>query len=200
MNLEEIEKALARGVEILASFLPTKSPLVFPILSSACVWAVRRVFNYRDHLMTWQVWLDLDMIRTKPDDFVLYFFQNHESLKKVYEDEIRAKDIQALRKDFPALYPVCGLEDAFLKAVFREALAAGNFRKIAADFQDVVSRAKEDIKAAEQNRDFWKFLETFGIEIAALGIHLLSDEAIQDLILEAVRKRAEEGASIETSD
>ncbi len=191
MNREEIERALARGAEILSSFFPAKPYLLFPILYSACVWAVRRVFNYRDHLLTWQVWLDPETVRTKPDDFILYFFMNEKALSPVYEEEIRARDMGSLREAFAALYPVCGLEDAFLRALFRDELARGEYKKIAAEFTAVVSIAKEDIGAAKTNRDLWKFLENLGIEVAALGIHLLKDESLQDLILEAVREKPE---------
>jgi len=66
---------LARGVEILDELLPLKSWLYFPLLYSACVWAVRRVFDYRERILAWQVWLDPEFVRTKPDGFVLDFFR-----------------------------------------------------------------------------------------------------------------------------
>ncbi|MGZ5469218.1 MAG: hypothetical protein ACXW2H_08795 [Candidatus Aminicenantales bacterium] len=60
MAKKDIEAALARGVEILEAFLPLKSWRLFPVIYSACVWAVRRVFDYRERILAWQVWLDPD--------------------------------------------------------------------------------------------------------------------------------------------
>jgi hypothetical protein len=188
MSKKSVEQALARGVEILNEFLPVKSLLVFPVLYSACVWAVRRVFDYRERIFSWQIWLDPEEVRTKPDDFVLHFFATHEVLSRVYEGEIATLDRKALREAFPALYPVCGLEDAFLKALFRAELASGDYRKIVAEFEGRAARAREEIRVVESNPDFWKALEKFGMEMASLGIHLFSDEAVQDMIVAAVKK------------
>ena len=128
MSKKDIENALDRGVEILDEFLPLQTTLYFPILYSACVWAVRRVFDYRERILAWQVWLDPEAVLTKPDEFILHFFSTDEALRKVYAAELAARDMKVLRAAFPALYPVRGLEDAFLKALFKKELAAGDFR------------------------------------------------------------------------
>jgi hypothetical protein len=188
MSKKSVEEALARGVDIFNEFLPVKSLLVFPLLYSACVWAVRRVFDYRERIFSWQIWLDPEEVRTKPDDFILHFFATHAALSRVYADEIASLDRKALRRAFPALYPVCGLEDAFLKGLFRQELAAGDYRRIAAEFESRAAKARADIRIVEANPEFWKALEGFGLEIASLGIHLLSDEAVQDMIVAAVKK------------
>jgi hypothetical protein len=188
MSKKSVEQALARGVAILNEFLPVKSLLVFPVLYSACVWAVRRVFDYRERIFSWEIWLDPEEVRTKPDDFILHFFATHRALSRVYADEIASLDRKALRGAFPALYPVCGLEDAFLKGLFRQELAAGDYRKIAAEFESRTAKAREDIRIVEADPEFWKALEGFGMEIASLGIHLLSDEAVQDMTVAAIKK------------
>jgi hypothetical protein len=190
MSKKDIESALARGVEILNEFLPVKSTLYFPILYSACVWAVRRVFDYRERILSWQVWLDPGSVETKPDEFVRHFFATHDALSRAYADEIARKDLKTLRAAFPALYPVCGLEDAFLKALFRKELAAGDFRKIAAEFSARAEKAREDIEPAAENGHFWAALENLGAELAALGIHLLKDEDVQNVIISVVKKKA----------
>lgn len=189
MSRKDIEQALVRGVEALAAFLPSAPFLLFPVLSSVCVWAVRRVFNYRDHILTWRVWLDPETVRTKPDDFILHFFTKDPVLNRVYAGEITAGDLKSLRAAFPALYPLLGLEDAFLRALFRPELAAGDLRKIAAEFETRAAAAVEGLKPAEDDPAFWRFLETFGMELASLGIHLLKDRTLQDLILAAIREK-----------
>lgn len=189
MSRNDIEQALVRGVEILEAFVPSAPFLIFPILSSVCVWAVRRVFNYRDHILTWQVWLDPETVRTKPDDFVLHFFRNERALAEVFAEEIASGDIKRLRTAFAALYPILGLEDAFLRALFRPELEAGDVRKIVAEFRSRAAAAVEKIRPAASDPAFWRFLETIGMELASLGLHLLQDDEIQALILEAIREK-----------
>jgi hypothetical protein len=189
MSKKDIESALARGVEILNEFLPLKATLYFPILYAASVWAVRRVFDYRERILSWQVWLDPEEVRTKPDEFILHFFATHEALREAYAGEIAGRDMKALRAAFPALYPVCGLEDAFLKALFKKELDAGAYRKIAAEFETRAAKAREDIRPAEADTRFWSALENLGAELAALGIHLLKDADIMKAIVNVIKKK-----------
>jgi hypothetical protein len=189
MSKKDVESALARGVEILNEFLPVQTTLYFPILYSACVWAVRRVFDYRERILSWQVWLDPEAVLTKPDEFILHFFATHGALSRAYADEIAGRDLKALRAAFPALYPVCGLEDAFLKALFKKELDAGAYRKIAVEFESRASKAREDIRPAEADTRFWSALENLGAELAALGIHLLKDEDVEKAVINVIKKK-----------
>jgi hypothetical protein len=193
MSRKDVEAALARGAEILDRFFPLKSWLVFPVLYSACVWAVRRVFDYRETILAWQVWLDPDFVRTKPDGFILDFFASNAALARAYADEIARDDLRALRTAFPALYPVFGLEDAFLKALFRTEIAASDFRTIVVEFAARTAKAHEAIAPAAADPDFWKALRLIGMEAASLGLHLLKDEEVQSMIVALVKKPA--GAS-----
>jgi len=190
MNKKGVESALGRGIEILDEFLPLKSWLYFPVLYAACVWAVRRVFDYRDRILAWQVWLDPEFVRTKPDEFVLHFFSGHEALSKAYSDELGRGDLRTLRAAFPALYPIFGLEDAFLKALFKSEIGAADYRAIVVEFAFRTSKARDDIQPAASNPDFWKALELVGMEAASLGLHLLKDEDVQNMIIALVKKPA----------
>jgi len=189
MSKKSVEAALARGVEILNAFLPLKSWLVFPVLYSACVWAVRRVFDFRERILAWQVWLDPDFVRTKPDEFVLAFFCGHEALGREYADEIARGDMRVLRAAFPALYPVFGLEDAFLKALFKAEIDAADYRVLVVAFASRTAKAMEDIKPAAADPEFWKALYFAAAEAASLGLHLLKDEDVQNLIVALVKKK-----------
>jgi hypothetical protein len=194
MSKKDVESALARGVDILNEFLPLKTSLYFPILYSACVWAVRRVFDYRERIFSWQVWLDPEEVRTKPDEFIIHFFATHGALKTVYAEEIAGRDMKALRAAFPGLYAVCGLEDAFLKALFKKELDSGGYRKIAAEFGSRAAKAREDIRPVETSTPFWAALENLGAELAALGIHLLKDEEVEKAIIGVIKKKAGKAA------
>jgi len=128
MSKKDIEAVLARGVDLLDRFLPLKSWIYFPVLNAVCVWAVRRVFDYRERILAWQVWLDPEFVRTKPDEFVLDFFHGHAALRREYAAELDRGDLRVLRAAFPALYSVVGLGDAFLQALFKTELEAADYR------------------------------------------------------------------------
>src|SRR5512137_837509 len=187
LSKKSVEAALARGVDILDRFLPLKSWLVFPVLYSACVWAVRRVFDYRERILAWQVWLDPDFVRTKPDGFILDFFASNAALSRAYAGEIARGDLRVLRAAFPALYTVIGLEDAFLKALFKAELDASDFRAIVVEFAARTARARDEIKPAAADPDFWKALQLIGMEAASLGLDLLKDEEVQDMIVGLIK-------------
>jgi hypothetical protein len=191
-----VEAALARGVELLDRFLPLKSWLVFPVLYAACIWAVRRVFDYRDRILAWQVWLDPEFVRTKPDGFILDFFSGHEALRRAYADEVSRGDVRVLRAAFPALYTVLGLEDAFLKALFKPELDAADYRAIVVEFAARTARAIDEIRAAAADPDFWKALQLVGMEAASLGLHLLKDEEVQDLIIALIKRPVGSGPAV----
>jgi hypothetical protein len=188
MSKKGVEAALVRGVDILNEFLPLKSWLYFPVLYSACVWAVRRVFDYRERVLAWQVWLDPEFVRTKPDEFVLHFFSGDEALGREYADELARGDLRTLRAAFPALYPIFGLEDAFLKALFKTEIESADYRGIVVEFAARTAKARDDIQPAASNPDFWKAVELFGMEAASLGLHLIKDEEVQNMIIALVKK------------
>ena len=188
MSKKDVEAALARGVEILDAFLPLKFWLYFPVLYSACVWAIRRVFDYRERILAWQVWLDPEFVRTKPDEFVLHFFSGDEALGREYAAELARGDLRTLRAAFPALYPIFGLGDAFLTALFKAEIEAADYRGIVVEFASRTSKARDDIQPAAANPDFWKALELIGVEAASLGLHLLKDEDVQNMIIALIKK------------
>jgi len=196
MSKKDIETALARGVEILEEFLPLKSWLLFPVLYAACVWAVRRVFDYRERILAWQVWLDPEFVRTKPDEFVLDFFAGHDELHREYAAEIESGDLRVLRAAFPALYPVFGLEDAFLKALFKAELAAADYRAIVVEFAARTAKARDGIAPAAADPAFWRALILIGVEAASLGLHLLKDEEVQDMIVALIKGPAGLGPTV----
>ena len=196
MNNKDIEAALARGVELLDRFLPLKSWLYFPVLYAACVWAVRRVFDYRERILAWQAWLDPEFVRAKPDDFVLDFFRGRGPLAREYAAELARGDLRALRTAFAALYPVLGLEDAFLKALFKPELAAADFRAVVVEFAARTAKARDDIRPAADDPSFWPALAGVGRAAASLGLHLLTDEEVQDLIVGLIKGPVALGPSV----
>jgi len=194
MDKKGVEKALAGAVRALSDILPLKSYLLFPVVYSVCVWAVRRVFDYRARILSWQAWLEPGAIGTKPDDFILRFFRNNAGLAREYAEELEARNMRALRKAFPRLYPVVGIEDPFLQGLFEAELKAEDYRIIVAEFAARGAEARADIAAASLDDRFWRDLEAAGMEMASLGIHLLADDAVRRVILAELRK-SEKGRS-----
>jgi hypothetical protein len=189
MDKKRAEHVLDNGVKILADIMPLKTYLYFPLLYSICVWAVRRIFDLRERVFAWQVWLDPGMIETKPESFVLNFFQGHLGIREAYAAELAAMDMTALNTAFKALYPVCGLEDAFLLALFKEELEADDYRKIAAEFEGRARLAVDDVRPASEVPEFWRGLQGVGMDMARIGIHVMSDAQVRKLILDRIRKR-----------
>ena len=196
MSKKDIEAVLARGVDLLDRFLPLKSWIYFPVLNAVCVWAVRRVFDYRERILAWQVWLDPEFVRTKPDEFVLDFFHGHAALRREYAAELDRGDLRVLRAAFPALYSVVGLGDAFLQALFKTELEAADYRAVVVEFAARTARAREAIAPAAGDPAFWSALESVGREAASLGLHLLKDEEVQDMIVALIKGPAGLGPSI----
>jgi hypothetical protein len=196
VNKKDLEAALARGVALLDEFLPLKSWLYFPLLYAACVWAIRRVFDYRERIFAWQVWLDPEFVRTKPDGFILDFFRGDAALCREYAAEIDRNDLRALRAAFPALYAVIGLDDAFLKALFKPEIERRDFRAVVVEFAGRTARAREDVKPAAADPAFWRALEAIGRNAASLGLHLLKDEEVQDMIVALIKGPGAAGPSM----
>lgn len=189
MDKKRAEHVLDNGVKVLAEFLPLKTYIYFPVLYSICVWAVRRIFDLKERVLAWQVWLEPGMVESKPDAFILNFFERTEGVREAFAEEVGGKNMAALRKAFAGLYPVCGLEDAFLLALFQEDLEAGEFRKIADEFGERAARAIEDIKPAGSGQEFWRGMQSVGMEMARLGIHVMSDAQVRKIILDRIRKK-----------
>jgi hypothetical protein len=189
MDKKRAEHVLDSGVKILADVMPLHTYIYFPLLYSICVWAARRIFDLRERVFAWQVWIEPGAVETKPEAFVLNFYQGHIGLRGAYAAELEMRDMASLYKDFKSLYPVCGLEDAFLVALFRDELEAEDYRKIAAEFEARARKAVEDVKPASEIPDFWRGLQSMGMDMARLGIHMLSDAQVRKLIFDRIRKR-----------
>ncbi|MGB3863850.1 MAG: hypothetical protein WA915_17385, partial [Candidatus Aminicenantaceae bacterium] len=77
------------------------------------------------------------------------------------------------------LYPIFGLEDPFLLALFGEEIDAKNFSKIVLEFDTRVEKAKKDIRALKEDHRLLAGLKAFGEEMASLGTTLLVESEVQ---------------------
>jgi hypothetical protein len=189
MSKKTVETLIARVVSVLTEFFPKQAYLFFPLISAAVIWAVRRPEEWKERIFYWKVWPDPDYVPMKPDAFIVEFFERDDDLAASFEEEIKNKDLEGLRHVFLRLYPLLGLEDPFLAALFRKEIAAKNFKKIVDEFDERVERARADIKAVESRPRFVRALKTVSSELASLGAELLSQAEVQKALEKMVKSR-----------
>ena len=179
MSDKPVEKVIKNAIKLLREIYPKNTYLYFPLLSTALIWAVRRPQEWKESVFSWQIWPDPDYIKAKPNDYVLEFFSGHPLLQKEYSEEIERKDWKTLRAVFIRLYPIFGLEDPFLMALFRKEIEANNFSGIVLEFDHRVEKAKEDIQAIKKDQKLLAALRAFGEEMASFITTLLAESEVQ---------------------
>lgn len=192
MKKASLEKIIENGIRFLSELFPLKAHLYFPLLNATLVWAIKRTSEWKEKIFSWKVYLEPDFIKVKPDEFILSFFKINKALSKAYQAEIKEKNFEALREAFRCLYPILGLEDPFVSALFRKELESGDFRKIVEEFDAKVSKAKNDIEAIKSTSRLLKGLKTFAEEMLSLNVDLLSQPKIQKMIVAEVKAHFEE--------
>ncbi len=192
MDKKSVDSLVKRMVSVFAKFLPQNTYLYFPLISAALVWAIRRPEEWKEEILSWEVWPDPEFVPTKPDSFILAFFENDPNLAVIYKSELKKKDLPALREAFIRLYPILGLEDPFLAALFREELEAKEFRRIVQEFDTRVDQAREDIEALKSRPEFLEALKTLSNEFAALSAALLSQTDVQKSLEKMVKTQIDE--------
>ena len=193
MKKTTLEKIVERGISFLSKIFPLKSYLYFPLLSTALFWGIRRATEWKKKILSWQVYLDPERIKTEPDKFVLKFFKKRSALKKIYEAEIKSEDKDTLREAFNRLYPILGLENPFLSSLFYDERKSNDFKKIVKEFDKRVSCAKKDIDAVKDKSRFLEGLESIGKEAASLSVDLMSNEEVQEVVAGEIKKWMKEG-------
>jgi hypothetical protein len=192
MPKSPLEKTVENGVSFLTKVFPLKTYLYFPLLNATLFWAIRKAQEWKREIFSWKVWLDPDRIETKPDEFVLNFFEHHTGLNKIYESEIRERDWTSLREAFSRLYPILGLGDPFLSALFHEEIESVDYGKIVSGFEEKVNQAVKDIETLEGHSGLFKGLETFADQILSLNLDLISQDKVQTVLADLIKKQLED--------
>ena len=191
----KIEKIVEGAVRLLEEILPENTTLYFPLLSATFTWIVRKEREWKKKILEWQVWPDPDIVKTKSNDFILNFYLSHSELRDCYQSTLNKKDYRKLRKDFSSLYPLYGLEDPFVTALFSDELKLGNIKKIAAEFDIRVNSAKKEIRQVKNTGHLLSALEGFVSGISSLGSEFLtqsrSRQALENIIKKLIREKNE---------
>ena len=189
MKKTDIEGQIENAVEILSEFVPQNTALYFPVISSALVWLVNRHQDWRKSVFSWQVWPDPEFLRNKPDEFILDFFIQKDSLKQYFQEELEAKDMDFLRNAFNSLYPLLGLKDPFLNALFEKEIRSEDYKEIIIKFDDKVTEAKQGLSSLIGNDEFNEKLGSVIKELGALCAGVLSQKEVQEMIAEIVKQK-----------
>ncbi len=179
MDEKKTRTFFKQAADILRDFLPGSAAVLGPLLYSVAVWAVEKKNSCRERIEELRVWLLPEILVNKPDDFVLNFFQTDERLMQAYADELSAANLKKLRQDFAILYPILGLQDPFLEALFWPEIESADFRKITAEYRPRVERALKEIKTAEGQPEFWTALEEISRGLLELGWQVLSEAEVR---------------------
>lgn len=189
MSKSPLEKTVESGLSFLSKIFPLKKYLYFPLLSASLFWALKRTKEWKEKIFSWKVWLDPEHIQEKPDDFILSFFRDHPALMRCFGPEIRKKDMTFLRRSFARLYPILGLEDPFLSALFHEEMKSNDYRRIVKEFDQKVGQAEKDIRKLKNQSQLIRGLKDFAGEMVSLNLELISQEKVQKVIAEVIKKQ-----------
>ena len=187
MTKRDLVKALKNGLILLAELLPGKAYLYGPLLYGTAMWAVRRPKAWRESIFAWRIWPQPDAILVKPDEFILYFFRSHDGLAEAYRQEITQKKMVPLRQAFGCLYPVLGLGDPFLEALFQKEIGEGDFSGLVRDFENRLGRARKDIEALP-HRPLFRILGAFAEDVLDLGVTLLDETKVRNSLAVLLRR------------
>jgi hypothetical protein len=191
----KIEKIVEGAVRLLEEILPKNTGLYFPLLSATFTWIVRREKEWKEKILNWQIWPDPEIVKTKSNDFILTFYLSHPELNDCYWMALDKKDYKKLRKDFCSLYPLIGLEDPFLTALFSKELKSKNYEKIVTEFDNRVNSAKKEIREIKNTDHLLTALEGFVRGISSLGAEFItqsrSRKALENIIKKLIEKKNE---------
>ncbi len=188
MNKKTIEQVVQDGVKFIAQFLPKATYLYFPLLSAALVWAIKRNKEWKEKIFSWEVWIDPSPVRVKSDKYILSFFKKNNDLRRAYTKEIADEDLTSLRKAFLSLYPILGLDDPFLSALFYQELEAKHYRKIVKEFKGRVAKAIQDIGALNEKPRFVEGLKSVAKEMASLSSDMITQTSVQKALAEIIKR------------
>jgi len=189
MKTVSIEDQIENAVGILSEFVPQKTGLYFPLISSALVWLINRHQDWKKSIFSWQVWPDPEFLKNKPDEFILDFFIQKDSLKRYFQKELQDKDMDFLRNAFNYLYPVFGLKDPFLNALFEKEIKSEDYKSILIEFDEKVSHAKQSLSPLMGNKKFTQKMGKVIKEIGSLCAGVLSQKEVQEMVAKIIKDK-----------
>ena len=188
MTKKSFEKIVREGIRFVSQFFPQSQYLYFPLLSAAMVWAIESTIEWKKKIFSWEVWLDPSFVKVKSDEFIMSFFVHHPDLSQTFAEEIKEKDVPALRKVFYSLYPIVGLGDPFLSGLFHQELTYKDFKAIVNQYENRVAQAIADIEAVGDRGRFLEGLEAIAREMASFSADMITQTSVQRALAEIIKR------------
>jgi hypothetical protein len=186
IDWKKLQKEVHQVIKLLDELIPEKPYLYLPLISAVFFWGIKQCRDWKDRIFAQKIWPVPGFIREKPDEFILDFFYRHPELAAEFKPELSAEETKNLREYFNKLYPVVGLEDPFLCSLFKEELAANDYRGLITEYENRIQSAKKDIKALERNPDLFRTLENFYRYAGSLGSDVLTQSAVQKNLIQII--------------
>ena len=191
----ELEKKVNQVIRLLDDIIPEKTYLYLPLISAVIFWGLKQRRDWKKQIFSQEVWPAPKMIREKPDDYILEFFRNRPGLKREFKPELERKDRISLREAFEKLYPVVGLEDPFLSALFKDELEENNYRRVVKDFNRRIESAQRDIHALKGNLGLIETLDGLYRCALSLGSDVLTQRDVQKSLVRIIEKQVHKNES-----
>ena len=147
--------------------------------------------EWKEKIFSWHVWADPSAVHVKSDEYVLHFFRENPNLRSAFREEIENENITSLKRSFSSLYPIIGLEDPFLSALFYKEVEDKKYRKIAEEFNERVSKAVQDIQALDERPKLLEGLESIAKELASLISDMITQKSVQNVLAEIIQQQME---------
>jgi hypothetical protein len=124
----------------------------------------------------------------KPDEFILFFFKDNNSLKKQFSKEIMGNNIKKLRREFKILYPLLVLKDPFLNMIFKEELKDKKFYNISSLYKKRRKELVDSIEKIKESPLFEEVKRWFKITIETFFMEIKNNKNFRELIFEKLGK------------
>lgn len=186
IDWDKLQKEVHQVIKLLDDLIPEKPYLYLPLISAVFFWGIKQCRDWKERVFSLKIWPAPGFVREKPDEFILDFYYRHPELAKEFKPELIAEKTDNLREYFNKLYPVVGLEDPFLCSLFKDELAAGNYRGLLAEYEKRIQTAQKDIQALDRNPALFRALENFYRYAGSLGSDVLSRPDVQKNIIQII--------------
>ncbi len=124
------------------------------------------------------------IVSSKPDDFILYFFEENKVLSKLYQKEIREKDLKTLREEFKILYPLIELKEPFLCFILQDELKKGNLYRISKIYKNKRKKILEGIKKIKTSKIKDNLFNTINLMVKAFAEEIYDKKNFREIIFE----------------
>ncbi len=181
MDTKQFRSLVDELLAVIGKIVDVKAFPFLPVIYSSLFYFVEKGAAYRKAVLERPVGPATRRVTSKPQAFVDDFLKGNAAFALSEQDPSRRRWI------FARLYPMIGLRDPFVSALFRVELDSGDLRKIVDDYDSRVAAAMAAIPFPRNEPRFWEALDSFVQTASGLTIDLARESKVQDLILARIR-------------